>query len=102
MYMVGMGTFRDWSETQYQIYLHRSQYADYNPQQYRPIAWPMSLFLFGAIIGSIFFGFITMKFGRKIPLLSVSVPLIVSKLMFHAKKDANKIHEKNFFLEKFH
>lgn len=41
--------------------------------------WVTSLLQVGALICNIVFGYITNNFGRKIPLLLISIPMIVSK-----------------------
>lgn len=41
-------------------------------------SWVTSLLSVGALICNIFFGYITNNFGRKIPLLIIAVPTIVS------------------------
>lgn len=47
-------------------------------------SWIASLICFGGLIGNIFFGFITAKFGRKIPLIFMSIPTIVRPYIFIA------------------
>lgn len=69
---------RGWNETESLVYLERfAPETSYEMQQYMKYILLMSLLLFGAIVGSIFFGFVTMKLGRKVPLLLISAPLIV-------------------------
>lgn len=40
--------------------------------------WIASLLSIGSMFGNIFFGYITNKFGRKIPLIVTAIPTIVS------------------------
>lgn len=48
-------------------------------------SWVASLICVGALFGNIFFGYITSKFGRKIPLIIVTIPTIVRFPMFFLK-----------------
>lgn len=41
-----------------------------------------SLLGIGCMFGNIFFGYITNKFGRKIPLIITTIPTIVSEFVF--------------------
>lgn len=41
-------------------------------------SWITSLMPCGSMFGNVFFGFITKKFGRKKPLMSISIPMMVS------------------------
>lgn len=45
-------------------------------------SWIASLICVGGLIGNIMFGFITSKFGRKIPLIFITIPTIVSGFHF--------------------
>lgn len=42
-------------------------------------SWIVSILRVGGLFGNIFFGYITSKFGRKIPLIVITVPTIVSE-----------------------
>ncbi|XP_055298714.1 facilitated trehalose transporter Tret1-like [Sitodiplosis mosellana] len=44
-------------------------------------SWIASLICFGALIGNILFGIITSKFGRKIPLIILTIPTVISWLL---------------------
>lgn len=46
-------------------------------------SWIASLLSVGGLIGNIFFGFITNRYGRKWPLLSLAVPNIVRNAMIY-------------------
>lgn len=48
-------------------------------------SWIASLLHVGALIGSVFFGYITNHFGRKLPLLIIAIPMIVITI-FEATK----------------
>lgn len=41
-------------------------------------SWIASLMAIGGFIGNIFFGYVASKFGRKGPLIFLSIPMIVS------------------------
>lgn len=41
-------------------------------------SWMTALLSVGAVISNIVFGFIVKKFGRKIPLFSLGIPMIIS------------------------
>lgn len=78
MYMLGLGILHGWSETESQVFNNRfSMDENYDSEQYNPDISLPSLMV-GAVIGSISIGFITTKFGRKIPLMLISVPMIVN------------------------
>lgn len=40
-------------------------------------SWIASLLHVGAFLGSLFFGFVTNNFGRKLPLMIIAIPMIV-------------------------
>ncbi|XP_031629245.1 facilitated trehalose transporter Tret1-like [Contarinia nasturtii] len=44
-------------------------------------SWIASLLCFGCLIGNVFFGYVTSKFGRKTPLTMMTVPIIISWLL---------------------
>lgn len=44
-------------------------------------SWIASLICVGGIVGNVIFGYIANKFGRKIPLLLIPIPMIVSLLL---------------------
>lgn len=44
-------------------------------------SWIASLICLGGLIGNFLFGFIAIRFGRKIPLLFLTIPIIVSWLL---------------------
>lgn len=45
-------------------------------------AWVSSLICVGGFFGNFFYGWIANKFGRKIPLLSLTIPYVVIKMNF--------------------
>lgn len=51
-------------------------------------SWIASLICVGGTIGNVIFGYIADKFGRKIPLLLVSIPMIVR---FHLSAEVFKV-----------
>lgn len=44
-------------------------------------SWVACLMPLGCLFGNICFGYITNKFGRKLPLILITVPIIVSKFI---------------------
>ncbi|XP_055302942.1 facilitated trehalose transporter Tret1-like [Sitodiplosis mosellana] len=44
-------------------------------------SWIASLLCVGGLIGNIFFGYITNRFGRKLPLIFISIPTVISWLL---------------------
>lgn len=76
LYMVVFGIFECWSRTENILYLERIRHNELpNWEYYSPSSVLLS---FGTAIGSIIFGFMTMKLGRKIPLTYMSILMIVS------------------------
>lgn len=59
-------------------------------------SWVASIQCFGGFISNIFFGFITTRFGRKIPLILMAVPTIVhislTLFKYQILKQYNLIH----------
>lgn len=49
-------------------------------------SWIASLLCIGGLAGNIFFGFITNAFGRKIPLILISIPAMVRLLVNENKR----------------
>lgn len=47
-------------------------------------SWIASLMSIGGLIGNAVFGFVTNAFGRKLPLILMTVPGIVSKISFYS------------------
>lgn len=43
-------------------------------------SWIASLLCIGGLIGNIFFGYITNRFGRKLPLIVIAIPTVVSDI----------------------
>lgn len=41
-------------------------------------SWIASLICVGGLIGNFFFGFVTSRFGRKSPLIFITIPKVVS------------------------
>lgn len=58
LYMLATGLFQGWTQTESRYYLERSEML--------PIM-PVTMLAFGSIIGTILSGFVSMKFGRKMP-----------------------------------
>lgn len=48
-------------------------------------SWIASLICVGGVVGNVIFGYIANKFGRKIPLLLIPIPMIVSLLQKHTE-----------------
>lgn len=44
-------------------------------------SWIAALLALGALLGNVFYGCIIRTFGRKLPLLSISIPMTVNQLM---------------------
>lgn len=47
-------------------------------------SWMNAQLALGALTGNIFFGYITNSFGRKVPLMIMAVPMIVSSISYSA------------------
>lgn len=45
-------------------------------------SWVASLLHVGALLGNIFFGYVTNNFGRKLPLMCIAIPMIVISLVY--------------------
>lgn len=77
--MLALGIFYGWHEMEIEAYTFR--YFLYNngfdSQRINPNISSKALLLFGTMIGSILTGLCTVKFGRKIPLLFITGPMIV-------------------------
>lgn len=52
-------------------------------------SWIASLLCLGCLIGNVFFGYITSKFGRKTPLMFMTIPIIVSVTLFFSLRMTN-------------
>lgn len=53
-------------------------------------SWIASLICVGGVIGNVIFGYVADKFGRKVPLILISIPMIVSdflKIAFHEREN---------------
>lgn len=50
-------------------------------------SWIASLLAIGGTTGNIFFGYLTSKFGRKLPLISLSIPMIMSWFLIYFAQD---------------
>lgn len=72
LYVLGYSIFRNWSFTESTYHVQRSRRAEF---ALIPFA------MVGSIIGCIFFGFITTKFGRKKPILYMSILLSIGCLL---------------------
>ncbi|XP_031633567.1 facilitated trehalose transporter Tret1-like [Contarinia nasturtii] len=55
-------------------------------------SWIASLLGVGALFGNLFFGFIINKFGRKMPLLLLSIPTIISWLLIWFAQNIYYLH----------
>lgn len=80
--MIGFGIYEGWirmsnTEVSFDHQLNDHSGIDDAVVLQQLSSYPKA-FVLGSLIGSAFSGFITMKFGRKIPLLFMSIPLIVS------------------------
>ena len=83
MYMLGFGMFSSWRiERTYSVQrLNFFNYDSHYPEMFEATSSHYQIFpllSISAVIGSIFFGLLTMKFGRKKPLLFMFIPLVVS------------------------
>lgn len=78
--MLVYGIFNAWIDIEYERYFDELQYDDsFNLEEYEKNSiLELFTFFIGPFVGSIFFGWIAMKFGRKIALLYMSIPMIVS------------------------
>lgn len=47
------------------------------PMTIEELSWVVSLLCVGGFVGNMFFGFIADRFGRKLPILSIAVPITV-------------------------
>lgn len=47
------------------------------PMSVDELSWMVSLLCVGGFVGNLFYGYITNCFGRKLPMLSLAVPMIV-------------------------
>lgn len=78
--MLVYGIFNAWIDIEYQTYFERLQYvenfnwAEHETNSFRELC----LFFIGPIVGSIFFGYVAMKFGRRASLIYMAIPMIVS------------------------
>lgn len=83
MYTLGSGVFNGWSEIEIQSYIDK-YFADKSSVNlsWQEIIVPTYIWYIGQFVGSIFWGLITMKFGRKKPLLFISIPIIVSIYLY--------------------
>lgn len=50
-------------------------------------SWIASLLAIGGLIGNMCFGYVASKFGRKLPLLSLSIPMILSWVLVYIARD---------------
>lgn len=78
LYMLGMGLFQGWSHMESSYYWERSGIASISI---------MTMFAFGSFIGTILCGFVSIKFGRKMPLSYAFILITVSDSINHPKKE---------------
>lgn len=50
-------------------------------------SWIASLLAIGGLTGNMCFGYLSSKFGRKLPLLSLSIPMILSWILVYFAQD---------------
>lgn len=83
LYMIGYGLFNACVDIEYQTYFDKLlsaenfDWTEYERTSFRELI----LFFMGPFVGSILFGYIAMKFGRKTALLYMPIPMIVSMIM---------------------
>lgn len=72
--------FNAWMDIEYETYFDKLQSAgNFDWTEYeRASKRELILFFVGPFIGSILFGYIAVKFGRKTALLYMPIPMIVS------------------------
>lgn len=54
-------------------------------------SWIASFLCFGCLIGNVFFGYVTSKCGRKLPMMCMTIPIIVSK---HSNYSSEITHQR--------
>lgn len=76
--MVGYGVTCGWTSPNLLILMSDETPLPSGTINWEEASWIAALLCVGGMIGNIFFGFITSNFGRKEPLLFISIPTIVS------------------------
>lgn len=76
------GTACGWPSAAYDILKFNETPLGSGPMTVDELSWMVSLLCVGGFVGNIFFGFITERWGRKIPLLSTALPMTVCFISF--------------------
>lgn len=78
--MLVYGIFNAWIDIEHQNYFDRMKHDEnfYWPEYETNSFRELYIYFIGPIVGSIFFGYIAMKFGRRASLLYMAIPMIVS------------------------
>lgn len=75
---VGFGLLEGWSSPNIIILTSDKSPLASGKITMEEASWAVSLLSIGALFGNFFFGYITNLFGRKIPCIIITIPLIVS------------------------
>lgn len=74
---LGYGVTCGWSSPNVILLTSNETPLPSGPITMEQASWVASYICVGALFGNMFFGFITNKFGRKIPLIIIAIPTIV-------------------------
>lgn len=94
LYMLGYGIFNGWNEREYDYHFERLRLDEnFNWNEYESSSFrQLFIWFIGPFVGSIFFGVISMKFGKKVSLLYMPIPMIVSFNESPQKNDCSSYH----------
>lgn len=75
---VGYGAVCGWPSASFLILLSDESPLASGPLTIGQASWVSSIMCIGGFVGNIFFGWFTDKYGRKLPLIIIAIPQLVS------------------------